>query len=344
MTKKLTRKLIAFGITTGLVSLTANRFKRWRQQRIHALQTGGRIVQTACGPVEYAMRGEGPVVLLAHGAPGGYDQIDAIDGLVSAGFCVLCPSRPGYLLTPLSNGRSLPAQADMMVALLDALGIDKAAIVGASAGGPIALQMALRHPQRLWAMGMLSGVAHEYHPSAELEHSVLGRLFLTDTGAQLMDIGAWLLERSLDLAPAQVAEITIATESSLSKTQVSTKVQQIMQDPAQRAAFRALMLSTTPFSLRRAGLENDLVQLGQIPHYPLAEITTPTFVIHGRFDADAVYSHAEFVVNTIPHAHLITHEHSGHLTWLGDEWKKTLPQFVTFLRTCADSKMVYRSA
>jgi len=38
------------------------------------LAAGSQIVQTARGPVEYAVRGEGPPVLLVNATAGGYDQ------------------------------------------------------------------------------------------------------------------------------------------------------------------------------------------------------------------------------------------------------------------------------
>ena len=44
------------------------------------------------------------------------------------------------------------AQADAHVCLLDALGIRRAAVMGGSAGAPSALQMAIRHPDRVSAM------------------------------------------------------------------------------------------------------------------------------------------------------------------------------------------------
>src|SRR5574341_959670 len=72
-----------------------------------------RIADTSNGPIEYAMQGEGPAVLVIHGCPGGYDQ-----GLVAArltrdpSFKFIAPSRPGYLRTPLKVGRTPEAQAD----------------------------------------------------------------------------------------------------------------------------------------------------------------------------------------------------------------------------------------
>jgi pimeloyl-ACP methyl ester carboxylesterase len=51
-------------------------------------------------------------------------------------------SRFGYLRTPLPADASAAAQADAHACLLDALGIRRAAIVGASAGAPSAMQFA----------------------------------------------------------------------------------------------------------------------------------------------------------------------------------------------------------
>ena len=61
-------------------------------------------------------------------------------------------SRFGYLRTPMPVDASAAAQADAHVCLLDALGIRRAAVMGGSAGAPSALQMAIRHPDRVSAL------------------------------------------------------------------------------------------------------------------------------------------------------------------------------------------------
>ena len=38
------------------------------------ISTGSSIAQTQCGPIEYASRGQGPPILVVHGAGGGFDQ------------------------------------------------------------------------------------------------------------------------------------------------------------------------------------------------------------------------------------------------------------------------------
>jgi len=49
-------------------------FRRWKRNLLSDLHTGSSIANTSVGPIEYALQGEGPVLLLIHGAPGGYDQ------------------------------------------------------------------------------------------------------------------------------------------------------------------------------------------------------------------------------------------------------------------------------
>ncbi len=65
-------------------------------------------------------------------------------------------SRPGYLGTPLSAGRSPQEQADLCAAVLDALRIRCTAMMAISGGGPTALQFALRYPDRCKALVMIS--------------------------------------------------------------------------------------------------------------------------------------------------------------------------------------------
>ncbi len=57
---------------------------------------------------------------------GGYDQgRAALSFLDENKYKLICPSRPGYLQTPLESGKTLEEQADLFAALLDKLGIEK---------------------------------------------------------------------------------------------------------------------------------------------------------------------------------------------------------------------------
>ena len=103
----------------------------------------GQVAQTACGPIEYAVEGKGPPILVVHGAGGGFDQgLEITAPLVASGFSVIAVSRFGYLGTPMPADASAHAQAEAHACLLDTLGIEKVAVVGASAGGPSAMDFA----------------------------------------------------------------------------------------------------------------------------------------------------------------------------------------------------------
>jgi pimeloyl-ACP methyl ester carboxylesterase len=95
-----------------------------------ALANPSWILETSYGPIEYAEAGNGPPVLVIHGAGGGFDQgLDIGEKLVRNGFRVIAPSRFGYLRTPLPQDASAAAQADAHAALLDALHIERCAVV-----------------------------------------------------------------------------------------------------------------------------------------------------------------------------------------------------------------------
>ncbi|TXC67011.1 alpha/beta hydrolase [Piscinibacter aquaticus] len=90
---------------------------------------------------------------MVHGSGGGHDHgMDWARPLTQQGIRVIAMSRFGYLRTPRPADASPEAQADAHLCLLDALGIDRAAVVGVSAGAASALQMALRHPDRVDAL------------------------------------------------------------------------------------------------------------------------------------------------------------------------------------------------
>jgi pimeloyl-ACP methyl ester carboxylesterase len=97
----------------------------------------------------YEVRGAGPSVLLIAGAAGDAGYYDALADILATDFTVATYDRRGYSRSPRPEGwskTSIEEQADDAAALLTALGMAPATVFGSSAGGPIALDLALRHP------------------------------------------------------------------------------------------------------------------------------------------------------------------------------------------------------
>lgn len=149
-----TRKTLFFTI----VVLLSGWYRRWLAHYTRKASVESRVIQTARGPVEVDIRGNGPVVLHFHGGNVGHNGWFMLAHLLDKGFQVLTPDRPGYLGTPLADKGTPEAQADLMAALLDELNVERVAVVGVSAGGPAALQFALLHPGRTSDLVLLSAI------------------------------------------------------------------------------------------------------------------------------------------------------------------------------------------
>ncbi|HEX5360410.1 MAG TPA: alpha/beta hydrolase [Fluviicoccus sp.] len=104
--------------------------------------------------------GSGPAVLLVHGFPDTHavwrQQIPA---LVAAGFRVIAPDTRGCGETDLSPDvadYAIDRLTDDLLALLDALHIDRAAVIAHDWGAMIAWRLAIFHPERVRQLAVLS--------------------------------------------------------------------------------------------------------------------------------------------------------------------------------------------
>ncbi len=103
--------------------------------------------------------GEAPPVILLHGFGGStVSWRDSVPVLVQAGYAVYAVDLLGFGLSEKGweHDYSHPAQAARVIGFMDALGIDRAVIVGHSMGGSVAAHLALRHPQRVDRLVLVS--------------------------------------------------------------------------------------------------------------------------------------------------------------------------------------------
>jgi pimeloyl-ACP methyl ester carboxylesterase len=290
-------------------------FTSWRSDRLAALDSASEIAKTSYGDVEYVRQGEGPAVLVFHGAPGGYDQAALMgERLIEAGMQVIAPSRPGYLRTPLDGGLTPEQQADLMAALLDTLGVQQVAVMGASAGAPAAIQFALRHPQRLRTLVLISPMLKRWVPNPETAQ--FGRLVL---GHLTGDVGSWLAVEGVARDPRRVLEGFLEFSSRGDATEREIIVRSVLNDPAQLEWFRDWIGTFAPLSPRESGTRNDLLQLSALPAIPFGKISVPTLVILGAEDPCVPLEEAQIAVKKIPTATLFTAEGAGHLVEIGPQ-------------------------
>jgi pimeloyl-ACP methyl ester carboxylesterase len=102
--------------------------------------------------------GTGEPVLLLHGGFCSIETMRAQIEALSQRYRVLAPERPGHGRSPDREGPvSFDGIVSDTVAYLDALGIDRAHVVGFSDGAIAGYLLALRHPRRIRSLVAISG-------------------------------------------------------------------------------------------------------------------------------------------------------------------------------------------
>ena len=122
----------------------------------------GRFVDVNGRKLHYVLDGDGPPVILIHGASGNLlDWTHSVFAQLSERYRVLAIDRPGLGYSdPAPIPYDLTSQADMIHAGAAALGLPKATIVGHSYGGSVSLAYALAHPDAVDALVLLAAPSH----------------------------------------------------------------------------------------------------------------------------------------------------------------------------------------
>lgn len=128
-----------------------------------------RRVPVGSARVAYVEDGDGPPLLLLHGCPFSSHVWRQVIPLLRGHFRCIAPDLFGLgdTETPPGADWSLPAQAAMVVGLLDALGIGAAHIVGHDHGAATAQLIAGEHPSRIHSLVLTNAEAYDNWPSAE---------------------------------------------------------------------------------------------------------------------------------------------------------------------------------
>jgi pimeloyl-ACP methyl ester carboxylesterase len=267
------------------------------------------------------------MVVGVHAAPGGYEQLPVLfPGFPRPALGLLNWSRPGYLRTPLGIAPAFEQQADLLAALLDAVGVGAVALFAFSGGGPVAVHFAARHPQRIWALILESAVTQRRpwaHP--RLLHS---------------RVGNWLLNVAAGARPHEALGALLRTESGLDAERARDVISRSLRDPGRAAVLRGWLRSSSPAALRREGLRNDAARIESLEPLPLEAVSAPTLVLHGHADADVPIEDAERAARLIPKAELVRVGDGLHLLPLSDNARGVATVREAFLRDHARSAPV----
>ena len=236
----------------------------------------------------YLQAGDGEPVVLIHGSGPGvsaYANWRLTIPRLATGFRVLAPDMVGFGFTqrPASMDYNLKTWSDQIVGFLDALGIERASLVGNSFGGAIALQVASQHPDRVSRLALMGAVGVPF-PITEGLDEVWGYEPSVEAMRKIMDYFAF----SRALITDELAEVRY-------RASVEPGFQESYSAmfPAPRQRWVDSMV--TP--------EEDIASLGQ-----------RTLIVHGREDQVIPLANSYRLLELIPKAQLHVFGQCGHWT------------------------------
>ena len=149
--------------------------------------------------------------------------------------------------------------AEDALGVLDALGIARAHLCGASMGGMVAQHLAARHPQRVKSLTLL----------------------MTTSGSRRLPQASWAVQRALMSRPASRSVEAIAAHLMGVMRTIGSPAY-----PPEPAALHARLEAATRRAWRPEGTMRQLVAVAADGDRSalLARITAPTHVIHGEAD------------------------------------------------------------
>lgn len=221
-----------------------------------------------------------------------------IDGLVDAGFQVI---RYDHRDTGLSDwdvdgGYSLADMAADAVAVLDALGVEQAHVVGVSMGGMIAQEVALRHPDRTRTLALLMSSGHiEDRGIAPVSGEVAKELVKV-----ALKYGVAGGERNI--IKLHVASRIILRGDAGYPVEVRGTAQQVLYNLRMRQGYNYAASAAHQAAVRLAGSRLE----------QLRDLDTPTLVVHGKADPFVPIAHGQKLAQTIPGARSLWLDDMGH--------------------------------
>lgn len=229
---------------------------------------------------------EAPAVIMVHGFGGSLHSWEPWAQALSDHHRVIRFDLPGCGLTaPDPTGNYTDARSmQLLLALMDRLGIARASLVGHSIGGRIAWTFAATHPERVDKLVL---VAPDGFASPGFEY---GRAPEVPLSAELMRyvLPKPLLRMSLEPAYGHPAFLS---------DELTTRYHDLMLAPGSREALLARMRQTT------------LVDPVPLLH----RIQAPTLLVWGEADAMIPVANAADYLKTMPHATLVSLPGVGHL-------------------------------
>lgn len=282
------------------------------------------VAEQGRGALEYRFEPRGKAaVLIFHGAHMHAGFALGEEVFADLGYSVLAVSRPGYGRTvsakSRNGGRVAPSVGiedfcDAVHSLCEGLGLEQAAAVGISAGGPTALAMAQRHPELVDRIILQAAVGPIRWPDAPT--CAVARLTLSPWSERV----TWAIMRGMIRASRGIGlSVMVGQLSTLSGREAVAALAE--EDQEALAVVSSQMRSGRGFLRDLRGLRSPG---GWSPHQE-------TLIIHSFRDGSVPFTHAEALHTVLPRARLTESSAEHHLIWFSSDWERVTADIREFL-------------
>jgi pimeloyl-ACP methyl ester carboxylesterase len=234
--------------------------------------------------VRFVDIGEGPAVVMIHGFASSLDVWEGVLSEVARSHRVLALDLKGFGWTDRPEGDySAAAQARLVLGLMDARGIDQAAVVAHSWGSSVALALTLMAPQRVTRLALYDAWVYE-------EQLPPTFYWARADGVGEAIFGAFYNQRVEDKLALAFFDKKFVTQGLVDATE------RALERPGATAAALAAVRGQ-----RFAEVQD---------HYK--DIQHPTLLLWGREDLVTTLSYGERLSNELAHARLVVYPRCGH--------------------------------
>ncbi len=258
---------------------------------------GSQFIDSQGLRVRVRMSGKGsPAIVLLHGFAASVFTWHKVFEALAANGTLIAFDRPayGYTSRPVRakwNGRSpysLEAQVDLTISLLDQFRIDRAILIGHSAGGTVATLTALSHPERIQSLVLISPAIYSDLPPPLW----LRRLF--DSSVMRYG-GPWIARIAARFANP------ILNRAWHDPTRITPEIREGYLEPFRSENWDKGMWEVAR-SNRSAGLRHQVRML-----------QVPTLVVTGDDDHVVAVDETKRLARELPNARLVLISDCGHI-------------------------------
>ncbi|TFB13375.1 alpha/beta hydrolase [Filobacillus milosensis] len=268
--------------------------------------------------IEFSILGEGEPILNLHGGHSNSNEEFGYESLITSGYQIITPSRPGYGRTS-KEWNNLDQASQAYQAIINHLNLHKVHVIAVSAGGPSGIHFTSTYPELVQSLTLQSAVTKTWlTPKNFLFH--MAKLMFNPVTEKF----TWALTRRMNnwfpnfmfkqIAPS----FTTLKKKELYSQILPTDVDEIRNMNNRYRSNHGFML--------------DLELPNQMKLDNLHNIKAPTLIIHSSNDGSVPLDHPLFAHQNITNSRLETIDTWGHLIWIGEGSEEAHQLQVDFLK------------